>query len=301
MGQDLKINGGLLTAVLAISWASILVRWCEATPALVIAFYRMFWSAGLLLLLHKMRHPGKPLFSQIGRGNLLLVFLAGIFLALHFVSWIASVQFTLISHALVLSSTHPVWALLLSPFILKEKGGWKAVTAAVLVMSGILLLVGQDWQAGEAQLQGDLLALLAALFITFYLLIARQQRGGADLLPYLIIVYGTASLLLLPVILISGFSLFDYPAQSMFSMLLLAVVPTGIGHSLLNWAARRLEVYKVNFAALGEPLFASLLGFFIFGEVPYGYFYPAAALILLGIGLALLDAGGTPKPKARGE
>lgn len=301
MGQDLKTNGGLLTAVLAISWASILVRWCETTPALVIAFYRMFWSAGLLLLLHKVRRPGKPLFSQIGRGNLLLVFLAGIFLALHFVSWIASVQFTLISHALVLSSTHPVWALLLSPFILKEKGGWKAVTAAVLVMGGILLLVGQDWQAGEAQLQGDLLALLAALFITFYLLIARQQRGGADLLPYLIIVYGTASLLLLPVILISGFSLFDYPAQAMFSMLLLAVVPTGIGHSLLNWAARRLEVYKVNFAALGEPLFASLLGFFIFGEVPYGLFYPAAALILLGIGLALLDAGGTPKPKAREE
>lgn len=299
MGQDLKTIVGLIIAVLAVSWASVLVRWCHDAPAMVIAFYRMFWSAVLLWLLYKIRAPKKPVWAQIGRGRLALILLAGVFLALHFVTWIASIQLTLISHSLVISSTHPVWALLISPLILKERGGWKATAAAVLVMGGILLLVGQDWQSGQAKLQGDILALLAALFITFYLMIARQQRGGADLLPYLILVYGAAALLLLPVIMFSGYSLLNYPAGTFLSLLLLALVPTGIGHSLLNWAARRLEVYKVNFAVLGEPIFASIMGFLFFGEVPYGMFYPAAMLILLGIVLALLDAGGHRKNKTQ--
>ena len=72
-------------------------------------------------------------------------------------------------------------------------------------------------------------------------------------------------------------------------MFLLALIPTGIGHSLLNWAARKIPVYKVNFSVLGEPLIASLLAYFLFAEKPYGFFYLGAVLILVGIVLALLD------------
>ena len=72
-------------------------------------------------------------------------------------------------------------------------------------------------------------------------------------------------------------------------MLLLALVPTGIGHSLINWAARKVQVYKVNFIILGEPIIASILAYFIFSEKPYGLFYLGAAFIIPGIALALLD------------
>ena len=75
-------------------------------------------------------------------------------------------------------------------------------------------------------------------------------------------------------------------------MLLLAIVPTGIGHSLINWAARKIPVYKVNFSILGEPVIASVLAYFFFQEIPYGYFYLGAGFILTGIVLALLDQSG---------
>ena len=70
-------------------------------------------------------------------------------------------------------------------------------------------------------------------------------------------------------------------------MLLLALVPTGIGHSLLNWAARRLEAYKVNMTNLGEPVVASALAVLFFAEFPGVWFYPGAALILAGIAITL--------------
>ena len=70
---------------------------------------------------------------------------------------------------------------------------------------------------------------------------------------------------------------------------MLAIVPTGVGHSMFNWAARRIEVYKVNLAGLGEPLLASILAFFFFNEIPQTWFYAGALLIFVGIVIALWE------------
>jgi len=128
-----------------------------------------------------------------------------------------------------------------------------------------------------------------ALFVALYILIARYQRENIQLIPYLIAVYGFAALSLLILIFLFGYPLFQYSIKIHIMMILLAVIPTGVGHSLINWAARKMEIYKVNFSILGEPIIASILAYIIFNEKPYGYFYLGAGLIILGIVLALLD------------
>jgi drug/metabolite transporter (DMT)-like permease len=283
---------GIIIAVFAVSWASIFVRWCGDTPALVISFYRMFWSTLILLLYQLFKEPVSLRFQNLSRRSRQLVFLAGVLLALHFASWIASIQLTKISHALVLMSTHPVFALLLSPLFLKERGSWHTVAAAILTFLGIVTIAGQDVFGFDGKFLGDMLALASALFVTLYLLIARHQREKIDLIPYLVAVYASATLLLLLLVIIRGYSLFQYPLQVHGMMLLLALIPTGIGHSLINWAARKIPVYKVNFSILGEPIIASILAFFIFQEKPYGFFYLGALFIMLGIFLALMDPTG---------
>lgn len=280
---------GLIIAVFAVSWASIFIRWCGDTPALVISFYRMFWSTLLLLIYQLFANRQALQYRRLTGKSQRLILLAGILLALHFATWIASIQLTKISHSLVLESTHPVFALLLSPLLLKEKGSWNAVIAAMVTLLGILVIAGQDVFSFDGKFVGDVLALAGALFVTLYMLIARHQREKISLIPYLIAVYAGATVTLLILILISGYPLFQYSLEVHGFMFLLAVIPTGVGHSLINWAARRIPVYKVNFSILGEPIIASILAYILFGEQPYGFFYPGAAFILLGIILALMD------------
>jgi drug/metabolite transporter (DMT)-like permease len=141
----------------------------------------------------------------------------------------------------------------------------------------------------DGKFLGDVLALAGALFVTLYILIARHQRDKLDLIPYLIAVYAGAAFTLLLLVFLSGYPLLDYPIEIHGIMFLLALIPTGIGHSLINWAARKIPVYKVNFSILGEPLIASVLAYVLFSEKPYGFFYLGAILITAGIVLALLD------------
>ncbi len=280
---------GLIIALLAVSWASIFIRWCGDTPALVISFYRMFWSTLLLLGYQLIRDPKKLHLKNFNKQTKLYIGIAGIFLALHFGTWIASVQMTTISHSLILESTHPVFALILSPIFLKEKGSWNAFLAAFLTMIGIVIIGGQDFRLSDGRFTGDLLALASALFVTFYLLIARHQRLKIDIIPYLILVYASATITLFILVLAFQYPIWQYPPQVHGMMLLLALVPTGIGHSLINWAARKVPVYKVNFIILGEPIIASILAYLFFAEQPYGLFYVGAALIIPGIALALMN------------
>ncbi|OGB68801.1 MAG: hypothetical protein A2Y94_15040 [Caldithrix sp. RBG_13_44_9] len=284
---------GLVVAVFAVSWASIFIRWCGDTPALVISFYRMFWSSLLFFGYQLLVKPSALTFKGLSFKSRNLIVLAGVLLALHFATWIASIQLTKISHSLILESTHPIFALLLSPIFLKEKGSWFAVIAAILAFCGIIIIAGQDLLSLDGKFLGDVLALAGALFVTLYILIARHQRDKLDLIPYLIAVYAGAAVTLLLLILFSGYPLFDYPIKIHAVMFLLALIPTGIGHSLINWAARKIPVYKVNFSILGEPLIASVLAYFLFSEKPYGFFYLGAVLIMAGIILALLDQSDT--------
>ncbi len=280
---------GLLIAVMAVSSSSIFVRWCGDTPALVISFYRMLWSTVILLIYQLKVNPFELRYTGLSHSSKKFIALAGILLAFHFATWIASIQMTTIAHSLILESTHPVFALILSPLLLKERGNIRAMIAAVLTFLGIMVIASQDVGLAGGRFLGDMLAVASALFVTLYIFIARHQREKINLIPYLIAVYSGATITLFLLILVFGLPLFAYPLKIQAMMLFLALIPTGIGHSLINWAARKMEAYKVNFSILGEPVIASLLAFAIFGERPYGLFYVGAIFIASGIVIALLD------------
>jgi drug/metabolite transporter (DMT)-like permease len=289
---------GLLLAVFAISWASILVRGCGEVPGLVIAFYRMFWSTLFLLGYQMLRRKGGRPKMEPNPASRKWMLLAGVVLALHFVTWISAVQHTLISHALVLGSTHPIFALLLSPLLLRERGNSRAFLAAGLTLAGMALIGGQDWNGSGFRFQGDVLATVSALMFTIYLFIARHLRARVTILSYLISVYGSAALVLLFVMGMTGVPVLAYSFRSHLMMIGLALIPTLIGHSLLNHAARHMPAYRVNFSVLGEPVLASVLAFGLFGEVPRGWFYAGAVLVFLGMALAL-RSGTQPDESAR--
>ena len=77
---------------------------------------------------------------------------------------------------------------------------------------------------------------------------------------------------------------------------LAGLVPSVLGHTLLNWSVRRVRVHLVSLAILGEPVGASLITWVAFGERPPVHAVLGGAVILGGIGLGFVRRG--PRPAA---
>jgi len=271
---------GLLVGVIAVSFASIFIRLAEA-PSLVIAAYRLT-IASLILTPSALRRSREELKGMEGR-DVLLALTAGLFLGLHFASWITSLEYTSVASSVVFVNTHPLFVGIASHFLLKERLSrqmWAGI--ALSVLGGTVIGLG-DMALGPGELWGDLLAIVGAAMMAAYLLIGRRLRAKLSLLSYIVLVYWTAAAMLVALCLAAGQSFTGYSSQTYLMFVLLALVPQIIGHSSFNWALRYLSASFVAISVLGEPVCSTLLAHLILSEVPTIPKAVGGALILAGI------------------
>ena len=287
-------------AILAVSTASIFIRFAqEYAPSLVIAAARLAIATAVLAPIALTRHRAE--LAKLSRGDLGLALLSGLFLALHFASWISSLEYTTVASSVVLVSTVPLWVALLAPLTIKEPVTRSVLTGMVLALVGGVIVgvsdsCGTDGALlacpglgellrGQAFL-GNALALIGAITAAGYLLIGRSLRARVSLIAYIFLVYGMAALVLLVIVFALGQSLVGYPPVTYLWMLLLALVPQLIGHSTYNWALEYLSAAYVSIALLGEPIGSTILAYFLLGEMPTATKIFGAILILIGIYVA---------------
>ncbi len=286
----------LLTAILAVSTASIFIRFAQKdAPSLVIAAYRLSFASLALAPLALARHRDE--LRRLTRSELRLGLLSGIFLALHFATWISSLEYTTVASSVVLVSTSPLWVALLAPVFLKEPLSRWVLVGMLLALAGGTIIGLSDachWSTGfvcpplsefvkgKASF-GNFLALAGAWAVTGYLLIGRKLRARMSLIPYIFVVYGMAALVLIVVMLLAGESPVGYQPSTYVWLLLLALVPQLVGHSTYNWALRYLPAAFVAVITLGEPIGSTILAFMILQETPSLLQIAGGVLILAGI------------------
>jgi len=267
----------------AISFASVLIKVCEAPP-LIIAAYRLTLASIVLLLFSLPRTLGE--FRRLDRREILLSILAGFFLCFHFAFWITSLKYTSVASSVIFVTTNPIFVALASKFFLREElSGTLLLSILVAVLGGFVIGWG-DWDGGRRGLYGDLLALLGAVAATGYLLVGRRVRQKMQLTAYITLVYGIAAVLLILLALVRGEVFFDYPPRTYLLFFLLALVPQLIGHTTLNWALKFFSATLVAVFILGEPIGATILAYFILGEPVHRSLLLGGALVLLGVYLS---------------
>ncbi|MGA7934517.1 MAG: EamA family transporter, partial [Kovacikia sp.] len=69
-------------------------------------------------------------------------------------------------------------------------------------------------------------------------------------------------------------------------MALMALLPQLVGHTSLNWSVRWISPTLVTLAILFEPVFAGVLGYWLFGEMPGMVVLIGASMLLLGVAIA---------------
>ncbi|MBF6592892.1 MAG: DMT family transporter [Thermaceae bacterium] len=283
----------LIGGVLALSFGSIFVRLATESAhsqsvgfSLVISVLRLSMAA--LLLLPAWRNLSK----NLEPGAWLYAVLAGVFLAVHFATWITSLAFTSIAASVTLVNTNPVWMALLSLVWLRQAprpltlGGM-----AVALLGGLVISLGSSSNPGPNPALGNLLAVSGGLAASFYFLLGREaQNRGFGIGLYVAVAYGMAALVLLPLPLLFHTFYTGYPTQTYIWIALMALIPQLIGHTSSNWAVRWVEPVLVALVILLEPLGASLLAYFIFGELPGLQVLVGAAILLVGVGLAVVGS-----------
>jgi drug/metabolite transporter (DMT)-like permease len=280
----------LTAAVVAFSWAGPLVRLVDTAPALAVALWRLLFAVAVILAITGLRRGGwGPLRSLSGRAWGLGMG-AGALLALHFWSWIQSVQYTSVASSVILVSTQPMLVALMSAILLRERPGrgeWVGLSLGAVGAAWIGL--GHAGGGGQALL-GDALALLAALLAAGYTLVGRALRPSVDLWSYVLVVYGSAAALLLAVVLVHpAVPLTGYPRGDWLLFVALAAGPMLLGHTAVNYALRYTRAYVANLAVLGEPVGATLIAWLLpaIAEPPSLHTLIGGGIILFGIAVTL--------------
>jgi drug/metabolite transporter (DMT)-like permease len=284
-------SAALLVAVLAISWAGPLVRFTTAPP-LAIAAWRLLISIAFIAAVLLVRRTPPP---RLSRRDWALAAAAGIFLAAHFWSWIASLGLTTISSSVVLVSAQPVFVALLSGALLGERATRRQWVGIAVAVAGAAIIAWGDFGLGPDALLGDALALAGAVFVSIYYVIGRRLRAQVDLWWYIFIIYGIAALVLVLATLASpGAALTGHAQRDWLVFLALAAGPMMLGHTAVNYALRYVRAYVANLAILGEPIGATLIAWLLpsIAEVPGPQTLIGGALILGGIAVTTRATSG---------
>lgn len=255
----------LALGVVAVSFASPLIKMSDA-PALMIAMYRLLFATLALSPVTLVR--GRAELSRLQKRDFLLALTAGVFLALHFYSWITSLKYTSIASSVVLVTLQPLFVVVGAYLLFGERVSARAAAGGVVALAGSLLIGMADLGKGRQELFGDFLALVGAAMVAAYFLIGRDLRRRLTLLPYVTLVYGAAAVLLVVLAIAGGERFWPYSARNWAIFLALALVPNLVGHSSYNWSLRYLPASVVAVAGLGEPVGASVLAAVTLGEVP---------------------------------
>ena len=148
----------LAGAVAVVSTASILIRLAQAEGAssLTIAAVRLGLAAAILAPFAWLK-AGREI-MLLGRRELGLCLLSGMFLAMHFWTWISSLEYTSVASSAALVTTNPLWVGLASAVLLRESPAPAALAGIALTVAGSVLIFAADSGGSEGAATNPLLA-----------------------------------------------------------------------------------------------------------------------------------------------
>jgi len=277
-------------AVLFISLSGPMIA-VTAAPVLAIAFWRCLIGSGLTGVWVIARR-----WSSLGaltRRELRLTVIAGVFLGLHFATWIPSLTLTTIAASTALVATQPIWAALIA------RATGVRITSRVwigiaIAFSGVIVLTGVDLFVDPAHLWGDALALVGAVFSAAYVSVAERVRKTVDTSTMTFVLYAVSAVTILPLVFIFGQQLVGFDAQAWALILAVTLGAQLLGHSMMTRVLSSTSATVVSLAILFEMPGATLVAAIWLGQVPPLALLPAAALILAGLVIVIKAADRGP-------
>jgi drug/metabolite transporter (DMT)-like permease len=275
----------LLIGNLALAGGPFLVRNSGVGPVAT-GFWRLALALPFLWAIAQMFRqpvhlPRKPLTIAIA--------IAAFFFATDLAAWHAGILLTKLGNATLFGN--------ISSFFFAAWGLWLArrwpstlqALALTLAAAGCGLLMWGSAELSAAHLRGDLLAMLAGLLYTGYLILVERTRGEVQPLPLLFLASLISATLLLPAAIMTDERI--VPAD-WTGLIVLALCSQVIGQGLLVYALGHVPPLVVGVAMLTQPALSALLGWIYYGEAFTPRDWTGAAMIVVALILVRLKQRG---------
>ena len=249
----------------------------EAIP---LVFWRTLIGGGAIYVWLKMRRK----VSKKSAADVLKMGGIGLLVAIHWITFFASIKISNVSVALTMLATSPMFIGFLEPLIFKRKIDWRELTVAAVVLIGVGTIFSFNTTYHEGMILGIISAFFASLFATFNgVLIKTHDASNISLVELL-----TASAAIFILLFFTGEvngDLFVLSGQDWFWITILALVATSFAFIAFTSVMKVLTPFTTSVAINLEPIYSIILAVIIFGdeEIMGTRFYIGASIIICAV------------------
>ena len=271
----------LLLANLFLAAGPWMVRLADVGPV-ASGFWRLALATPFLAFLalrqsRGRRFPGWALIATVAAG--------GLFFAADLAAWHEGILRTKLANATLFGNFASFLFAIYGFLIIRTLPGRLQLFALVLAALGTALLLGGSFEVSRRNFTGDLLAILAGLFYTFYLIAVDRARRAMAPWPVLAIATAAGAL---PLLLFSIALGEQVVPGDWTPVILLSIGSQLIGQGLLVYAMGHLSPVLVGLCFLTQPIAAAAIGWAAYGERMsaadgFGALLICAALVMIRV------------------
>lgn len=223
---------------------------------------------GLIFLLLVIRLTGGKICFPAIRRNLKILAVSGIVMGINWILLFEAYRYTSVATATLCYYMEPVFVILGSSFLLKEKLTKKKTVCVVVAVIGMVLVSGvlQVGVSGLTELKGILLGLGAGLLYATVILLNKHLKeiGAYD---KTITQLAAAAVILLPYTLAAeDMSDVAFSPLMIGMLILIGIVHTGIAYALYFGSMGNLKAQTIALFSYVDPVVAVILSTLLLGE-----------------------------------
>lgn len=256
-------NGGLVATHIAVLLFGLVGLFAKvvALPAIILVLGRTFFSSAFLGAYLTVK---RQKFALKTRGDYVLIVFAGIILAIHWTSFMQSIQVSTVAVGTLTLATFPLFSAVLEPLLFHEKMRVSDVACALVMLGGVACIV-DDFSLEGSMAQGVLWGLFSAF--TYALLSLANRKFSSGYPASLVSFYeqATATVVLLPALFVFKPS---FTALDIGMLAIMGIVFTAIAHTLFIGGLRTVKVRTAGIITGLESVYGVVAALLFLGEIP---------------------------------
>jgi drug/metabolite transporter (DMT)-like permease len=255
-----KLTGLSLSfiGVVVISPDALVLRWVAMDHGTLLLWRGLFLFAGFsAVILYQYQLSSLKALSRAGWFGVL----SGFLFAINTFCYTKSIQLTSVTAAMMIISTAPVFAALISWLLLKERINYLTAIVIICTLVGIAIIAADS--EGHNTITGNLFALVCAVSMAMNFVLARF-KSARDLTPGLVF----SGLFIVLLAVLEGADSAMPETLQLGAIAIIAMVALPIGLTLLQIAPRYISATDVSLFLLLEAVLAPFWVWLVLSEIP---------------------------------
>ena len=246
--------------------------------AVPLVWFRMLIATGLIAIY--------VVFSRtkvnLSLNAILRLSLAGVIIALHWITFFAAIDVSNVSITLAMFSTGAFFASIIEPIIYKRKVIWYEMLFGLIVILGVFIIT----QSEMKYLNGIILGIVSAFLSSLFAVLNGKflEKYSATAISFYEFISGVLFITLFLIVFYDGFSIefFQLPTLDYLYLFILASICTAYAFIASVYVMRYISPYTVVLTYNLEPIYGIILAIILFPEKEKmsTHFYYGAAMIL---------------------